>query len=350
MTKLRGLATGIGSLPHKDADSALDLIFKYMPNAPFWPQLPKINMREGMVVQFSENFPALKMSTQGLLFYNEGKEKELEAFYERIIAEDLEYFKITPDFALGLHKFLQRLEKTGLKGIEFIKFQCTGPYTMAASIVDEKGVALLHDKVFMQAIVKGIEMKARWQIEQFRRFGKKMILFFDEPYLGCFGSAFSPINRNDVVGVLSDLTASVKASDVLLAVHCCGNTDWSILTDIASLDIISFDAFSFLDRLVLYAGDLKNFLKRGGVLCWGIVPTHESEGEETADMLVKKIKEGINTLVKKGIDIDLLLENLFISPSCGLGTLAINRAEEVFKMLSETACNISRQKLFDNFS
>ena len=63
MLKLKGLATGIGSLPHHNVDAALDLIFQYIPNIPFWPQLPKRDIREGMVAQFSENLPFLKIES-----------------------------------------------------------------------------------------------------------------------------------------------------------------------------------------------------------------------------------------------------------------------------------------------
>ncbi|MCM8789956.1 MAG: hypothetical protein NC916_02940, partial [Candidatus Omnitrophica bacterium] len=84
MSNLKGLATGIGSLPHKDADEALDLIFKYFPAIPFWPQLPNRDIREGMVAQFSENLPCLKITSHGLTYEPQNKEREWEDFYEKI--------------------------------------------------------------------------------------------------------------------------------------------------------------------------------------------------------------------------------------------------------------------------
>ncbi|MDD4980730.1 MAG: methionine synthase [Candidatus Omnitrophica bacterium] len=343
MKGLRGLATGIGSLPYRDADEALEVIFKYVPDIPFWPQLPKRDIREGMVAQFSENLPCLRIAREGLFFSAlEDKDKELEIFYERIIAGETDYFKISKDFALGLYKFYQRLENSDLKNIEFIKCQITGPFTFAASIKDEKGKALLHDSVFMQAILKGLQMKALWQIKLFKKFGKKIIMFLDEPYLGCFGSAYTPINREDVVKGLSELTGPIKSDNVLIGVHCCGNTDWSIFTDIQAIDIINFDAFGFLDKLVLYAGNLNDFLKRGGILCWGIVPTQEFTGQETVASFEKKIKEGIDILGKKGVDKDLLLSRLLISPACGLGTLDIRKSENIFRLLSELSSSIGK--------
>ena len=337
MNNLKGLATGIGSLPHKDAHEALDLIFKYVPEIPFWPQLPKRDIREAMIAQFSENFPCLKITSESLVFDPENKDEQLEAFYERVIANDADYFKISEDFAVGLHKFYQLLGKISLADVQFIKCQITGPFTFAAGVSDENGVALLYDKIYMQAVIKALTFKALWQIKLFKKFDKKIMLFVDEPYLACFGSAYTPINKEDVVKVLTELTEPIKNQDVLLGVHCCGNTDWSIFTEVKNLDIISFDAFGFLDRLILYGDDLKGFFARGGILCWGIVPTQLFSGEETPDLLIRMIKEGIYQLEKKGIGEEVLSDHLIISPSCGLGTFAPEKAEKVFKLLSQTS-------------
>ncbi|MFZ2938619.1 MAG: methionine synthase, partial [Candidatus Omnitrophota bacterium] len=197
------------------------------------------------------------------------------------------------------------------------------------------GRALLHDPIFMQVIVKGLIMKALWQIKLFTKFAKKIIIFLDEPYLAGFGSAYTPINREDIVNGLTELTTAIKSENVYVGVHCCGNTDWSIFTGIKTIDIINFDAFNFLEKFTLYADSLKGFLKRGGIICWGIVPTQEFSGRETAESLKKKIDHGIDILLKKGLDKDLLLNNLLISPACGLGTLESAKAENILKMLSE---------------
>jgi len=343
MPGLRGLATGIGSLPYKDVQEALDLIFKYTPQAPFWPQLPRRDKREGMVEQFSENIPCIRVSADGVFFDSRDKERELEVFYERLIANDVAYFKISENFAAGIKGFCRRLQAADLQGVEFIKCHITGPFTFASAMVDEKGAMLLHDSVFKQAILKALTMKALWQIETFRRFKKRIILFIDEPYLGCFGSAYTPINREEAVRDLSELTSSLKSQDVLIGLHCCGNTDWSILTDIDTIDIINFDAFGFLDRLALYADNLKGFFKRGGVLAWGIVPTQEKPMKETRGSLLKKIHSGMDLLCRKGLDKELLSENLIFTPSCGLGTLSTEESGSIFRLLSEVSAGYKGQ-------
>ena len=167
-------------------------------------------------------------------------------------------------------------------------------------------------------------------------------MFIDEPFLSAFGSAYTPINRDDVIKGLWEFTSSLKSQDCLIGIHCCGNTDWSIFTDIDSIDIISFDAFSFQDKFLLYSDNLKGFFKKGGIICWGVVPTQEFSGNETPEFLAGKLMSGINTLVKKGLDKDLLLEQMFISPSCGLGTLDTAKSEKILKLLSQTSAFIKK--------
>lgn len=338
MSELKGLATGIGSFPSTDPEQAVDLIFKYLPEIPFWPQLPKRDIREGMVAQFSEGFPCIRITPDGLSLAIEEQERELEKFYERLIASDTDYFKISPDFAQGLYTFYQRLQNSDLQNVKFIKCQLSGPFTFAASVKDAAGFSLLNKPELRQAVLKGLAMKALWQIEFFKKFGKELIVFFDEPYLSCLGSAYTPIDREEVIKGLTGLTEEIKASGgVLLGVHCCGNTDWSIFTETKGIDIINFDAFGFQDRFLLYADNLKEFLERGGIICWGIVPTQEFSGTETPEALVENLKNDLDLLVKKGLSRKLLLENLMLSPSCGLGMLDIPRSEAILKILSQTS-------------
>lgn len=199
----------------------------------------------------------------------------------------------------------------------------------------------MHDEVFMQAIIKGLAMKALWQIKFLKRLAKKIIIFIDEPYLACLGSGYTPIERGTVMKHLKELTQEIKSEDVLIGAHCCGNTDWPVFTDTQGIDIINFDAFGFLDKLLLYADNLRGFFSRGGVLCWGIVPTQEFTGKEKAQALIERLNDGIAALVKKGIDEKTARSGLLLSPACGLGTMEPAKAEAVLKLLSEVSAKFN---------
>jgi hypothetical protein len=338
----KGLATGIGSLPHKEAQAALDLVFKCCPQVPFWPQLPQRDRREGMLLQFSENLPCLKLAPEGLAFSPIGPERELEVFYERVIAGDIDYFRISREYACGLYAFCERLKKDGLGQARFLKGHVTGPFTFAAGINDEKGNALLHDPVFFQAISKGLLMKAFFQLRLLKEFSRNVVIFIDEPYLSCLGSGYAAVTREQVIAVLREVASGIKAQGGLVGVHCCGNTDWSVFMETEAVGIINFDAFDYADRLALYPDELRGFLERGGLLCWGIVPTQLFSGKETPDLLIRRIKETVAKLSAKGVEEDLLWQAMLISPACGTGTFTPERAEKIFSLLAETSQYLRR--------
>lgn len=335
MNDLSGFATGIGSVPFKDADQAVDLILKHVPNIPFWPQLAKRDLREGMVAQYSENLPCLKVTDDGVFFDPRDTDSQLETFYEKIITQDVEHFMISEQCAQGLYAFREKLGRISLDGIAAVKCHVTGPYTFAGSLNNDKGVSLVYDDIMLQAIVKGLVMKALWQIRLFKQFGKPIVIFFDEPYLGVFGSAYTPLDRTAVVNTLSEFTQGIKEDGVSVGVHCCGNTDWSIFTDVPSIDIINFDAFGFVDKVALYAGDLQKFLARGGKLCWGVVPTQNIPPALTVQMLLDRLDAGMELMAKRGVDRGLLRSNLLISPSCGLGTLDETMGRRILEALGQ---------------
>ena len=67
-------------------------------------------------------------------------------------------------------------------------------------------------------------------------------------------------------------TRQAAAGPVTLGIHCCGNTDWSLLLN-APIDILSFDSYGYFESLRLYDRALAQYLARGGWLAWGLVPT-----------------------------------------------------------------------------
>ena len=55
--KLKFLATAIGSLPLNDPAKAVEVVLASIPEAPIWPQLPRLGIQEQMEIQYSEGIP-----------------------------------------------------------------------------------------------------------------------------------------------------------------------------------------------------------------------------------------------------------------------------------------------------
>ncbi len=331
------IPTGIGSFPHQDEKEVFRLIFQCFPEIPFWPQLPKRSFLEGMVVQYSQGFPSLRWNEKEQRVWvdtSHGFDKEIEKFYGHLEGNDLNPFEITNDFAIGLRILEDLTSKDHRKEIKYIKGQITGPITFGLALADLEGKSIFYDPTLRDVLIKHLSIKARWMEKRYNDLfpGIPTIIFFDEPSLSSFGSAFSGLNREDVVHSLNECFEAVKG---LSGVHCCGNTDWSVLLS-TNLNILSFDAYGYLETLSLYPKELKAFLERGGILAWGIVPTSEAIQKEDAESLVKRFREAIETLNRKGID-PFLLQRAIITPSCGAASLPIPLAERVCGLAAEVS-------------
>ncbi len=331
------IATGIGSFPHTDEKEVCNLILQNFPKIPFWPQLPKRSFFEGMVVQYGQGFPSLKWDEKEQRAWvdtSQGFDKEIERFYQSFENGELEPFRISEDFAKGLRMIEDLSSEEHRKEIKYIKGQITGPVTFGLSLTDQERKPIFYDPTLKDILIKHLSLKAQWMEKRFNDLlpGIKTMLFFDEPSLSSYGSAFSSLNREEVVLSLNECIKGIKG---LKGVHCCGNTDWSMLLS-TDIDILSFDAYGYLEALSLYPKELNTFLERGGILAWGIVPTSEAILKEDAQSLIKRFKEGVKALSKQGIDPNLL-QRAILTPSCGTASLSADLSERVCKLTSEVS-------------
>ena len=190
------ITTGIGSFPHQDEKEVFRLIIKNFPEIPFWPQLPKRSFLEGMVVQYSEGFPSFRWNEKEQRVWvdtSHGFDKDIERFYERLEADELESFRITEDFAGGLRILKDLSSEDHRKEIRYIKGQIVGPITFGLALADQEQKPIFYDPTLRDVLVKHLSMKARWMERKFNDLfpGTPTIIFFDEPSLSSFGSAFS---------------------------------------------------------------------------------------------------------------------------------------------------------------
>ena len=333
-------ATAIGSFPHKHPGAACDLILRSIPDIPTWPQLPAVDFREGMEIQYSEGLPCVVIdeASKRMHFATAGDpSNDLAVFYEHYLAEDIGHFAISEGFARGIYEMERRLSGDAATRPKTFKSHVTGPLTLGLSRTDEAKRAIYYNDVFRDVIVKGMEMKARWLLRKFAFLGCLQICFIDEPILSAFGSStYVSVERSDVVRCLGEVVKAIHLEEALAGAHCCGNTDWTILVD-AGVDIISFDAYQYGETIAYYPGQIKTFLDRGGVLAWGIVPSTAAIEEETPESLIARLRHRVGNLADKGIDGDILWERCLVTPSCGTGSLSQAWAEKVLGTLSEVS-------------
>lgn len=316
----------------KEAREAVNLHLNYL-DIPPWPQLPKRSYYENMYVQFCEGLPGVEIDEKGKKIYvnEEVSDQELLLFYEKVVEQDYDYFRISQKHALGLYEMKRALTN---RKVDKIKCQITGPVSFALSLTFKDGRALFYDPKWQDMVVKLIEMKALWQVSFFRDITENIILFIDEPYLGSIGSGFLNIPEEDVERVLGEIIQIFKDKGIPVGIHCCGNTDWQKIIPLG-IDIINYDAYNYTDSLLVYPQLLKEHIERGGYIAWGIVPSGEAIREISAMDLLLKFQDILKRLTQKGINEEDLIRASLITPSCGMGTASEEMSLKVLKVMRE---------------
>ena len=342
------LATAIGSLPHSDPDQACDVVLNNIPDAPIWPQLSARGLHEQMEIQYSEGMPRRVIDEEkGRMYFETSGDysDEFAEFYEKYMTAmdeddgdgDCSALAISPEYSAGFYAMEEKLKASGLKR-KFCKVQTTGPCSFSLTVVDENKKALYYNEEFRDMIVKALAMKCRWQIQRYKPYADDIICFVDEPILSAFGSStYVSVNRDDVVALLTEMVEAIHADGGYAGVHCCGNTEWSILMD-AGVDMVNFDAFEFGETIAMYPDHVQAHLEAGKMLAWGVVPTSTAIREQTVESLVAKYEQGLDNLAEKtGLDKQLILNQTVITPSCGTGSMEIADAEKVFAISGQVS-------------
>ena len=343
----------IGSLPHLEHGAAVKLIFDHTPQIPIWPQLPHYR-NEGMMLQFLTGLPGITQKEDRVFIDSSGADFETEflAFFEDYLgvvegAVDLEdsRFVMTPDDAPGFELFLEEARQRQA-GLITLKGQITGPITFCTGLADQQGRALFYDEQLRDAAVKLLAMRARYQTRMMARIKERPLLFFDEPGLAGFGSsAFITITPGDINTCLSEVYEGVREEGGLTGVHVCANTEWPVIFD-TGVDVVSFDAYSFFDKLTLFSDHLIAFFNRGGILASGIVPTTaELIERETTENLVDRWIAQLEELEELGVPKEQVVKQTLITPSCGTGTVTEQQASRVLEMTRDVSAVIRERFL-----
>jgi hypothetical protein len=161
-------------------------------------------------------------------------------------------------------------------------------------------------------------------------------MFVDEPGLQFL---FSALSGYDNIKAKDDLEHFFSMVNRPRGIHLCGNPDWDFLLNL-DLDILSLDIYQNGEVFSSYSKSIKQFLDRGGVMVWGIVPTNFEPFEaEDIGSLETRLSALWDFLDDKGIDKAFLISRSLLSPAtCCLvnpdGEKTVEKAFEVVQKLS----------------
>ncbi len=342
-----GLPLLIGSLPMDSHEEAVKLVLDHTPDIPLWVQLPNYP-EEGMVPQFLEGLPGFSKESEKNLLNTDlpGFDEEIIAFFEDYLSisesgVDIgeSRFALSGKRAKGFVEFLKQIDAYKNKFVA-LKGQVTGPISFCTAVKDQDNKDIFYNDLLRDIAIKKLALNARWQAKEFAKRDATPIIFIDEPALAGFGtSAYITITKEDVTQSIDEIVQEIHAEEGLSGVHVCGNTQWDMLLN-STIDIISFDAFSYFDRFILYPSEIKKYLELGKILAWGIVPTSnpEENAGQAAEGLIQLLHSYIDELAQKtGIDKTTILSQSFITPSCGTGSIDLKSAKKVLMLTKQVS-------------
>jgi len=324
------LTTAMAVMPHQNPGQALEAALSL--DIPFWPQLPNLSYHEDMYVQASENFPGivLDMEQRKLSFSMDRFMKEFEMAAANEDQDD--FYDISPGYSEVYHRFLDLdlAERPAIRG------QMEGPVSFGFNVADQDDRPILFDDTIRPYLFEFLARRINVQLARLLRRNENAFMFVDEPGLQF---VFSALSGYDSVQAKTDLDTFLSMAKRPRGIHLCGNPDWDFMLSL-DLDILSLDVFGNGEVFSAYAGAIKRFLEKGGVIAWGIVPTNVEPFEaESIQTLKQRLEQVWTTLFDRGVDREMLVAQGLLSPAtCCLvnpdGEKTVDKAFAVVQQLS----------------
>jgi len=254
-----------------------------------------------------------------------------EAIYTDIISDDVDAFAFPEESFAGFYEFMSRsLPNT----VRAVKGQITGPVSMGLQTIDQNDKPVIYDEAYAEIMRKNLNLMARWQERELRKKCSQTIMFIDEPFLSIIGTPFASVPAADAVSWINEVMGGLEG---LKGIHCCANTDWPLVMS-TNADLLSFDGFDYGHTLALYPEEVSQFLERGGIIAWGVVPNNEEVlGREDAASVAAQVEKLLRSLSDKGISEEMMLSQSIITPQCGLSGLDEGGAARVLDLLVEVS-------------
>lgn len=326
--------TLIGSQPFKDAKVAVSKILDGKVMCPSWPQMPVDDIRQSMYVQTGIHLPGLKTdSGKPVVDVDDYDPTEI---YTAILSEDVNYFEYPKDVYSGFYELMDR----DVSAFTAVKGQVTGPISEGLQIFDKNDRPVIYNESYCEIVRKTVNMSAKWQAKKLSEKNDNVIIFFDEPSLSTLGTPFTSVSDEEAKAWINE---SLEGVDCFRAVHCCGNTNWSMVLS-TNIDILSIDAYQYSDNLLMYPDDLTEFFGKGGSIAWGIIPTSDAEiVMETVDSLTEKLDSIFDKLEQKGINRKKATERSLITPQCGFAGICPENVDKLLELLTGVSAKMKER-------
>jgi hypothetical protein len=331
--------TAMGIMPHKDVDRALELALSL--DIPFWPQLPNVSLYEDMYVQVSQNFPGINIDfdKERLAFDTATFEQELEEYFLKM--DHPETFSLSKEYSTVFHKFLSK----ELQGYKAIRGQVTGPVSFGFKVLDENLKPIIYNEEARGILFDFIQKKVNVQYQELREKNANAFVWFDEPGLSYVFSGLSGYNEQHA---REDYHNFLEGLEGPKGLHLCADVNLPYLLELG-VEILSFDAYQIEFMPKEYAANVAEFIKSGGVISWGIIPTESvTLATQTPETLAEIISAYWQVISQNtGLSLNQIAEQALVAPArCCLKDISqVSTADKIGKQIAEKGQVFSTEEM-----
>ena len=324
---VNGLATGIGSLPHRDGHDAARFALTAMA-LPAIPTLPRRSPAEGMIAQAVVGIEGITVGQYGSLAVDVRRIDPINP-----VRTDIQH-----DAFGGFRDFL---EEAAAAHTTAVKWQLVGPVTLGIALI-RAGVP---EHEAFEVAVRAVRSHIQSLLDEVERAlpGCAQVVFIDEPSLSRLPEPGFPLAPDTAIDLVSGALAAIEPRAVS-GLHCCADADWASLIA-AGPQVL---AVPVKPEVAFSSGYLHQFLSRGGVIAWGVVPT-DGPIPMSAERPWRQLSELWCQMVQRGCDQVQLRRQCIVTPECGLGLHAPSVAERVHGITAELGRRVHDQATATRF-
>ncbi len=139
-------------------------------------------------------------------------------------------------------------------------------------VLDENLKPIIYNDEVRTVLFDFVQKKANIQYRELKERNSNAFVWLDEPGLGYVFSGLSGYNEQRAKEHYHDFVQGLEGPKGL---HLCAEVNLPYLLELG-VEILSFDAYQIGFMPKEYAGNVAEFVKRGGIISWGIVPTQST--------------------------------------------------------------------------
>jgi hypothetical protein len=326
---LPGAATGVGSLPHRDARAAAEFSLRENELAVI-PSLPRRSPAESLVAQ-------AVVGTSGVTL---GQYGAVAVDLDRLDPDAPVLTDLASDGFGGFRAFLEHASTSGVAGSP-VKWAFVGPVTLGLALLRAGAPSDVAFRVAARSVRSHVSALGAAVAAALP--GSPQVVVLDEPALTDLMAPDFALPPDAAVDLLSTALAAAEPFGAA-GVHCCAPTDWASLLA-AGPRVLSMPATR---ELASIGGHLQRFLGDGGWIAWGAVAVDGPIGV-TASRAWHQLSRLWCDFVQDGVDPVLLRRQSMITPHCGLSVHSVNVAARVYQMVRDIARRVRDQSTAARF-